>query len=243
MNSNNRMEVNLNQDHLKALQDADLASDGVLNGDSLDNAMVDVLDRMYLGAPSASVDRTINDALEEASLRRQGLLPNSQRPVANPSLEAIAASQARRVGGACPFASQPPVQAPSPNQGTGGTSSGGYGSQAPTVPPPSTGGYSPIPNPFRSPSGQPTPQPPPTGGYTPTPTPPPPAPPPTGGYTPTPTPPPPAPPPPTGGYTPTPPPPAPPPPTGGYTPTPPPPQPPPPTPPPPTPTPKPPVRY
>ncbi len=107
MNSNNRMEVNLNQQDLQALWDADLASDGVINGDSLENAMVDVLDRVYLGAPSASVQRTMNDALEEASLRRQGVLPPSDRPAASAaSIDAIAASQARRTGGSCPFISQ-----------------------------------------------------------------------------------------------------------------------------------------
>jgi hypothetical protein len=181
MNSNNRMEVNLNSQTLQALKQADMASDGVLNGDSLDNAMFDVLDRVYLGAPSASVQRTMNDALEEASLRRQGALPPSTRPSAAESLDAIAAAQARRPGGACPFASQPPVGAPQQNQGTGGSAgSAGYGGQAPTPPP---GGYTPPPPP--PPAGgygtqPPPPPPPPSGGYGTQPPPPPP--PPSGGY-------------------------------------------------------------
>jgi hypothetical protein len=110
MNSPNRMEVNLNQNDLKALWDADLASDGVINGDSLENAMVDVLDRVYLGAPSATPQKTLNDAMQEAAQRRQGLLPPSQRPAADlatPTLDAIAQSQAKRVGGSCPFVSLP----------------------------------------------------------------------------------------------------------------------------------------
>jgi hypothetical protein len=105
LNSSNRMEVNLNPDDLRALYNADLASDGVLNGDSLENAMLDVMDRVYLGAPSATVDRTMNDALQEAALRRQGLLPPPTRPAAKPveGPAPILPNQGPRTGGSCPF--------------------------------------------------------------------------------------------------------------------------------------------
>ena len=86
LNSDNALEVNLRREDLLALREADLASDGVLNGDSLENAFIDTLDNLYLGAPGASVDRTMNDALEEAALRRQGLLPPVEDvPVQDPN--------------------------------------------------------------------------------------------------------------------------------------------------------------
>jgi hypothetical protein len=120
MNSNNRMETNLNQGDVKALFDADLASDGVLNGDSLENAMLDVMDRVYLGGPAASANKTMNDAMEEAAQRRQGLLPPPTRqaadlsrpvgPQANQGTQAgsqaeqvAAQAQGKKTGGACPF--------------------------------------------------------------------------------------------------------------------------------------------
>ncbi|HZN95740.1 MAG TPA: hypothetical protein VFB81_23665, partial [Myxococcales bacterium] len=103
LNSANRLEVNLNNNDLLALKEADLASDGVLNGDSLNKSMLSVLDRVYLGAPSASVGRTMNEALEEASARRLGLLPPPRQAaagVANP----IGLGQ-RAGGSGCPFLS------------------------------------------------------------------------------------------------------------------------------------------
>ncbi|HVG59557.1 MAG TPA: hypothetical protein VNA24_13450 [Hyalangium sp.] len=104
MNSQNAMEVNLNKSDLQKLLDADKASDGVVNGDSLENAMVDVLDRVYNGGPSASVDKTMNDALAEGQQRAQGLLPPSDRPAAQ-SLDQLAALHAGKKpgGGSCPF--------------------------------------------------------------------------------------------------------------------------------------------
>ncbi|MEL7368732.1 MAG: hypothetical protein AAFN74_07465 [Myxococcota bacterium] len=75
LNSDNALEANLNREDLLALREADLRSDGVLNGDSLENAFLDTLDHLYLGGPEASAERTMADALEEAALRRSGALP------------------------------------------------------------------------------------------------------------------------------------------------------------------------
>lgn len=123
MNSPNAMERNLVQSDLEGLLQADLMSDGVINGDSLENAMVDTMDRLYLGAPSASLDRTMQDAMDEAALRRQGVLPPPEAgrgeitgvPQGHPQASG---------GGGCPFLSGggqtqvPPVQQqqqPNPN--------------------------------------------------------------------------------------------------------------------------------
>jgi hypothetical protein len=107
MNSQNAMEVNLNKSDLQKLLDADKASDGVVNGDSLEKSMLDVMDRVYNGGPSANVDKTMNDALSEGSQRAQGLLPPSDRPAAQ-SLDQLAALHAGKKvgGGSCPFLSQ-----------------------------------------------------------------------------------------------------------------------------------------
>jgi hypothetical protein len=108
MNSKHTMEANLNKGDLQALYNADMASDGVLNGDSLENAMIDVLDRVYKGAPSASAQRTMNDAMEQAAQRRQGLLPPVPLPAAGapaePStIDAVNANQGKKLAGSCPF--------------------------------------------------------------------------------------------------------------------------------------------
>jgi hypothetical protein len=107
MNSQNAMEVNLNKSDLQKLLDADKASDGVVNGDSLEKSMLDVMDRVYNGGPSANVDKTMNDALAEGSQRAQGLLPPSDRPAAQ-SLDQLAALHSGKKvgGGSCPFLSQ-----------------------------------------------------------------------------------------------------------------------------------------
>lgn len=103
LNSSNTLEANLNRSDLEALKRADLASDGVLNGDSLDNAFLDTLDRLYLGDPGASAERTMNDALAEASLRREGLLPPPE-PASERNIEALPPTQRKGGGGgACPF--------------------------------------------------------------------------------------------------------------------------------------------
>ena len=110
LNSSNALEANLNRSDLLALREADLASDGVLNGDSLENAFIDTLDRLYLGAPGASVDKTMNDALQEAALRRQGLLPPpepgsyGQGPYGPGAVEGVQPEQGPQMGGgSCPF--------------------------------------------------------------------------------------------------------------------------------------------
>lgn len=101
LNSSNTLESNLNRQDLEALKEADLASDGVINGDSLENAFLDTLDNLYLGGPGASVDKTMNDALQEASLRREGLLPPPEQ-------------------GSGPLEGIDALQPPHPTQGTGG---------------------------------------------------------------------------------------------------------------------------
>jgi hypothetical protein len=107
MNSKNAMEVNLNKSDLQKLLDADKASDGVVNGDSLENAMLDVMDRVYNGGQSASADKTMNDALGEASQRAQGLLPPSDREPAKSIDQLAALHSGKKVGGgSCPFLSQ-----------------------------------------------------------------------------------------------------------------------------------------
>lgn len=107
MNSQNALEVNTNKSDLQKLLDADKASDGVVNGDSLENAMVDVMDRVYGQGQGASVDKTMNDALAEGQQRAQGLLPPSDRPEAK-TLDQLAALHAGKKvgGGSCPFLSQ-----------------------------------------------------------------------------------------------------------------------------------------
>ena len=110
LNSQNTLESNLNRADLQALKDADLASDGVLNGDSLENAFLDTLDRLYLGGPGASSEKTMNDALEEAALRRQGLLPppepGSGRTIEDPRRVDPSNQNRNPAGGSCPFLAQ-----------------------------------------------------------------------------------------------------------------------------------------
>ena len=57
----------------RILLDADLASDGVRNGDSLGSAFIDTLDKLYLGAQGASVQRTENRAAQRA--QQNGISP------------------------------------------------------------------------------------------------------------------------------------------------------------------------
>ena len=105
LNSEHALEANLNRADLEALREADLASDGVLNGDSLENAFLQTLDNLYLGGPTATVERTMNDALAEAALRRDGVLPPPD-PAYDTSapVDALAPDHSNMVGGgACPF--------------------------------------------------------------------------------------------------------------------------------------------
>jgi hypothetical protein len=129
MNSPNKLEFYRNdQDkaEMARLLDADKKSDGVVNGDSLNNAMVDVLDNVYLGGPAATADKTMNDALGEASLRAQGLLPPAAEGVGK--LDAIQLHGPRPGGGACPFFQNQPAS-PQQNQQSQGAqqAGGGYG--------------------------------------------------------------------------------------------------------------------
>ncbi|HYV43984.1 MAG TPA: hypothetical protein VFA20_03940 [Myxococcaceae bacterium] len=107
LNSPNAMEANLNKGDLQALEQMDMASDGVLNGDSLEKNFVQVLDRMYLGGADASVQGGMNAALQEASARREGLLPPPAPEAQGISPQAMQAMQQAIQQGkgasSCPF--------------------------------------------------------------------------------------------------------------------------------------------
>lgn len=102
LNSPNRLEANLNNADLIGLKQADLASDGVLNGDSLEKSMMAVMDRVYLGGPTATMQGTMNDALAEAADRRAGLLPPPAAPAAEP-INPLALGAVQKKGAGCPF--------------------------------------------------------------------------------------------------------------------------------------------
>jgi hypothetical protein len=138
LNSSNRLEVNLNKSDLEALKQADLGSDGVLNGDSLNKSMLDVLDHVYLGGPQASVGRSMNEALEEASQRRLGLLPPPAQPAAARSINPIGLGQAAK-GSNCPFLNGGGIQVQQPQQGASYSGSSSSSSSS------SSGGYTPPP--------------------------------------------------------------------------------------------------
>ncbi len=75
LNSPNALDFGLNKSDVQALLSADLASDGVRNGDSLAGAFIDVVDKIYgkTGATGASVEKTQADAqLRAAQLRGFG---------------------------------------------------------------------------------------------------------------------------------------------------------------------------
>jgi hypothetical protein len=107
LDSKNTLEANLVRSDVEALKEADLRSDGVLDGDSLENAFLDTLDHLYLGGPEASVERTMNDALEEAARRRDGLLPAVEPRTATRAY-AVDARRNGAIGGRCPFLSGAP---------------------------------------------------------------------------------------------------------------------------------------
>ena len=96
---------------IQSLLNADVASDGVVNGDSLENAMVDVLDNIYRGGPQATAQQTANDAFAEAALRAQGLLPPPKPGMGE--IDPIQLHRPTGSGGSCPFFQQPEV-APQP---------------------------------------------------------------------------------------------------------------------------------
>jgi hypothetical protein len=92
---------------------------------------MDVLDHVYLGGPSASVGRSMNEALEEASQRRLGLLPPPRQAAAQ-STNPIGLNQASK-GGYCPFLQGGGFSQPTQDQqkSSQGSSSGGYSASAP----------------------------------------------------------------------------------------------------------------
>ena len=114
LNSPNALEANLNRGDLQALQQMDLASDGVLNGDSLEKNFVQVMDRLYLGGADASVQGGMNAALQEASARREGLLPPPAPEAQGINPQSLAAMNAAIKQGkgasACPFLSSGGLQ-------------------------------------------------------------------------------------------------------------------------------------
>lgn len=109
MNSPHAMEANLNKGDLAALKQMDLASDGVLNGDSLEKGFLATLDRVYLGGPGASLEGGMNAALQEAAARREGLLPPpapEAQGISQKSLDAMNnAIQNGAKPSSCPFLS------------------------------------------------------------------------------------------------------------------------------------------
>src|SRR5262249_41408206 len=83
------------------------------------------LDRIYLGGPDASADRTINEAFQEAALRRAGLLPPPKAGLG--SLNPLALNSSSRGVGSCPFLAQQAL-------GQGGSqASSGYGASDPSA--------------------------------------------------------------------------------------------------------------
>lgn len=102
LNSEHALEANLVRSDLEALRTADLASDGVLNGDSLENAFVDTLDRLYLGGPGASAEKTLSDAFEEAGQRRDGLPPLADDGAVDET-NSVSPPRPGQGGGHCPF--------------------------------------------------------------------------------------------------------------------------------------------
>jgi len=109
LNSPFAMEANLNRNDLLALQQMDMASDGVMNGDSLEKNFIEVMDKMYMGDAGASVQGGMNAALQEAAERRQGLLPPpapETQGISPQSLQAMNnAIQQGKGASACPFLS------------------------------------------------------------------------------------------------------------------------------------------
>jgi len=109
LNSPFAMEANLNRNDLLALQQMDLASDGVMNGDSLEKNFIEVMDKMYMGDAGASVQGGMNAAFQEAADRRQGLLPPpapETQGISPQSLQAMNnAIQQGKGASACPFLS------------------------------------------------------------------------------------------------------------------------------------------
>ncbi|MEO1227871.1 MAG: hypothetical protein AAFZ18_03125 [Myxococcota bacterium] len=101
LESDHALEANLDRRDLETLRAADLASDGVVNGDALEGAFLDTLDRLYLGGPGASAERTMADALHEAAQRRDGLAPpGSSR---GDEVERVSERRPTSGGGHCPF--------------------------------------------------------------------------------------------------------------------------------------------
>jgi hypothetical protein len=109
LNSPNVLEANLNRNDVLALRDMDLASDGVLNGDSLEKNFIEVMDKVYMGDAGASVQGGMNAALEEAAARREGLLPPpapEAQAISPQQVEAMAnAIKQGKGASACPFLS------------------------------------------------------------------------------------------------------------------------------------------
>lgn len=107
LNSPNELEANLNKGDLQALQQMDLASDGVINGDSLEKNFVQLMDHMYLGGEDPTVQGGMNAALQEASARREGLLPPpapEAQGISPQAMEAMnAAIKSGKGASSCPF--------------------------------------------------------------------------------------------------------------------------------------------
>lgn len=67
LNNPNSLDKGMNKSDVNALLKADLASDGILNGDSLSTSFDDVLDKLYLGQGGTSVAKVNADAQATAA--------------------------------------------------------------------------------------------------------------------------------------------------------------------------------
>ncbi len=67
LESNNSLDRGMNKADVRSLLESDLAADGIVNGDSLETSFLDTMDRLYLGGPGASAEKTRNDALSKAA--------------------------------------------------------------------------------------------------------------------------------------------------------------------------------
>ncbi len=67
LDSPNALDAGLNKADVQALLTADLSSDGLRNGDSLEGAFAGVLDKLYLGGPGTSAQAVLSAAEQKAS--------------------------------------------------------------------------------------------------------------------------------------------------------------------------------
>lgn len=67
LDDNKALDFGVNKNDVRSLLNADLASDGVLNGDSLKNSFVDVLDKVYFNQGGTTAGKVMQQARTEAA--------------------------------------------------------------------------------------------------------------------------------------------------------------------------------